>query len=248
MWESALLWTSLVIAVAGLALTVRPIPRLGVPTRWRALAIVAAGALSGAVALFLPAAESRVATPLTQLDRFAPAWQFSETHELAIAAPAERVYDAIRQVRADEIRFFGRLTSIRRGGRSLPPGILQPGEAEPLLDVAVRGGFVRLHDRAPTEMVVGTVVVAPPGTRGELTADRYTQPWPAGFALATMNFLVRPDGRGGSLVTTTTRVWASSDDARRRFAAYWRTIYPGSALIRRMWLRAIAARAIGRQE
>ena len=26
---------------------------------------------------------------------------------------------------------------------------------------------------------------------------------------------------------------------RRRFAGYWRVIYPGSALIRRMWLRAI---------
>jgi len=29
----------------------------------------------------------------------------------------------------------------------------------------------------------------------------------------------------------------------RRFAAYWRVIYPGSALIRRMWLRAIKRRA-----
>ncbi|HYW41393.1 MAG TPA: hypothetical protein VE959_00970 [Bryobacteraceae bacterium] len=29
------------------------------------------------------------------------------------------------------------------------------------------------------------------------------------------------------------------------FAAYWRMIYPGSALIRRMWLRAIKRRAEG---
>ena len=32
--------------------------------------------------------------------------------------------------------------------------------------------------------------------------------------------------------------------ARRRFAAYWRVIYPGSAIIRRMWLRAIERRAM----
>jgi len=32
---------------------------------------------------------------------------------------------------------------------------------------------------------------------------------------------------------------------RRRFAAYWRLIYPGSALIRRSWLRAIRQRATG---
>jgi hypothetical protein len=38
-------------------------------------------------------------------------------------------------------------------------------------------------------------------------------------------------------------VFASSPSARRRFAAYWRVIYPGSAIIRRMWLRAIEHRA-----
>ncbi|MFL6200136.1 MAG: hypothetical protein ACJ76J_13235 [Thermoanaerobaculia bacterium] len=34
--------------------------------------------------------------------------------------------------------------------------------------------------------------------------------------------------------------------ARRRFAAYWRIIYPGSAFIRIMWLKAIRERAHGR--
>ena len=58
-----------------------------------------------------------------------------------------------------------------------------------------------------------------------------------------MNFLVTPDGPNGSLVSTETRVFANSPAARRRFAAYWRVIYPGSAIIRRMWLRAIRQRA-----
>jgi len=39
-------------------------------------------------------------------------------------------------------------------------------------------------------------------------------------------------------------VFANSPSARRRFAAYWRVIYPGSAIVRRMWLRAIARRAV----
>ncbi len=45
-------------------------------------------------------------------------------------------------------------------------------------------------------------------------------------------------------MTTETRVFANSDDARRRFAPYWRVIYPGSAIIRHMWLSAIARRAM----
>ena len=64
-----------------------------------------------------------------------------------------------------------------------------------------------------------------------------------GFTLAAMNFLVLPDASGGSLPTTETRVFANAPAARRRFAAYWRAIYPGSALIRRMWLRAVERRA-----
>jgi hypothetical protein len=39
-----------------------------------------------------------------------------------------------------------------------------------------------------------------------------------------------------------THVFAT-DTARRRFALYWRIIYPGSAFIRRMWLQAIKRRA-----
>jgi hypothetical protein len=246
MWESAVTWAGLVLVVVGLALLARPAARLGVPTRGRALAVTAAGAALALAGLVLPSADSRITTPETRLDLFAPVWQFHEAHELRIAAPPARVYDAIRHVRADEIALFNLLTWIRRGGQPLPKGILNPGEELPLLDAAVRGGFVWLADEAPRELVIGAVVIAPPGTpspRGALTPERYRQPWPDGFALATMNFLVRADDAGGSVVTTQTRVWASGADAQRRFAAYWRVIYPGSALIRRMWLRAVAARA-----
>jgi len=64
-----------------------------------------------------------------------------------------------------------------------------------------------------------------------------------GFAVATINFAVRDDGGGWCTVTTETRVFATSDSARRSFAAYWRVIYPGSSLLRYTWLRAIQRRA-----
>jgi hypothetical protein len=109
--------------------------------------------------------------------------------------------------------------------------------------VALQGGFVSLADDFPKELVVGTVVAAPPGTRGTLTPQVFQQALPPGFALATMNFVVTPDGPSASLVSTETRVFANNPSARRRFAAYWRLIYPGSAIIRRSWLRAIERRA-----
>jgi len=246
-WGSATVYTGAIIAIAGLVLTVRPIRRLHVRTRSRALIVAAAGVLLLVVGLILPVSESRVSRVETRLDEFAPAWQFREVHTLRIAAPPSRVFDAIKRVRADEIALFRTLTWIRRGGRQLPPSILNAGDRESLIDVATASGFVRLADDAARELVIGTVVIAPPGTRGVLTPQVFQKPLPPGFALATMNFLITPDGPDGSLVSTETRVFANSTGARRRFAAYWRVIYPGSAIIRRMWLRAIERRAIGAQ-
>jgi len=242
-FASAILYLGLITAFVGFASVVVPLRFLRIRTRGRGAIIFAIGVLIVVIAFMLPAPEQRVAKATTHLDEFLPRWQFSEHHEAHVAATPERVFEAIRAVRADEIALFRLLTWIRRGGKDLPENILNAGAERPLLDVATNSGFIYLADDAPREIVVGTVVVAPPGTRGTLTPDVFRKQLPPGFALAGMNFLVMPDGKGGSIVTTETRVYANSDSARRRFAAYWRAIYPGSALIRRMWLRAIVSRA-----
>jgi hypothetical protein len=55
------------------------------------------------------------------------------------------------------------------------------------------------------------------------------------------DLVARADG-DGSLLSTETRVHATTRHARRMFALYWLVVGPFSALIRRRWLRA-AARA-----
>lgn len=243
MLGSVVVYSGLVIAFVGLVLVLKPIPRLRVRTRQRAGAIVLVGGMIAVIGLALPAPESHVARAQTRLDEFMPAWQFREYHTIRIVAPPRRIFDAIHRVKADEIALFRTLTWIRRGGRQLPQGILNAGTDRPILDLATRTTFVLLADDSLRELVVGTVVVAPPGTRGILRAETFLNRLPPGFALAAMNFRVEPDGPNASRVSTETRVFANSPAARRRFAAYWRLIYPGSALIRRMWLRAIEKRA-----
>lgn len=240
---SVVVYSGLITLLAGLMLAIRPIGRLRVRSRARAFAIAGLGVATAATGLAAPSFDSRASGRRTRLDEFAPAWQFREVHSLRIAAPPARVYDAIKRVRADEISLFRTLTWIRRGGREMPQSILKPGARESLIDVATGSGFVRLADDSPLELVVGTVVAAPSGARGTVTARTVQTPLPSGFALATMSFRVSPDGPNGSLVHTETRVFASGLSARRKFAVYWRIIYPGSALIRRMWLRAIRRRA-----
>ncbi len=242
MWPSVAVYIGGLALVAGLVATLRPFPTLGLGTRGRAAALLAAGLLTAIAGLAWPA-PPQWASGRTLLDAAMPTWQFRERHALAVAAPPDRVYRALRQVRADEIAFFRALTWLRRGGRPLPPGILNPG-TDPMIDVALQGGFVLLGEAAPGELVIGTVLVRPGGTATPDSALFGRSP-SDGAVLAAMNFRVTPDGPGGSLVSTETRVAAGGPGARRRFALYWRVIYPGSAFIRRMWLRAIRARATG---
>lgn len=243
MLVSTVFYAAIVLLLAGIVLAVRPMPSLRVRTRRAALTLAVTAAAAAGIALLWPSSDARAERTSTRLDQFAPAWQFREVHTRRVDAPPERVWTAIKEVRADDILFFRTLTWIRRGGRPLPPGVLNAGGDEPIIDVAIKGGFVLLAADAPRELVVGAVVAAPRGPRQPLTAELFTRPFPPGFALATMNFLVKPDRDGASQVSTETRVFANDPSSRRAFAAYWRVIYPGSALIRRMWLRAIEERA-----
>jgi hypothetical protein len=243
LFASAIVYFGLIVAAVGFLAVVKPVQVLRLLTRRRGLGLGVAGLLIVAIGMLLPAPESRVTRPATRLDEFMPAWQFRESHTIQVAAPPAQVFDAVKRVRADEIVFFRTLTWIRRGGRPIPPGILNAGARESLIDVALKGGFVRLAEDAPRELVIGTVVAAPASGHGVLTPEVFHRMLPPGFALAAMNFVVAPDGAGRSWVVTETRVFANSAGARRRFAAYWRVIYPGSAIIRRMWLHAIKRKA-----
>ena len=58
-----------------------------------------------------------------------------------------------------------------------------------------------------------------------------------------MDFRIEQAALAMCVVTTETRVFATDEATRKKFALYWWTIRLGSGLIRRMWLRAIRRRA-----
>lgn len=181
----------------------------------------------------------------TQLDHFIPVYQFHEHHSIRIRASAELVYRAVKSVTADEILLFRTLTWLRRFGRPGPKSVLNAPPDQPIIDVAVETSFRLLAEESEREIVVGTVVIAPGQWRlTELTTpEDFKAIDGPGFALAAMNFLIETHTAGTCTLSTETRVYATDARSQRRFGAYWALIYPGSAFIRRMWLRAIARRA-----
>ena len=247
-----LVYLGLIAAFLGGVSCLRPLSFLAIRTRRQATMVLVLGLMVVATGGSLPAKVVRVATPRTELDQFAPVYQFHEFHSIRIAAPKEQVYRALKSVTAEEIALFRALTWLRRFGRPGPESILNPPPHVPLLNVATRTSFLVLAEEPDREIVLGTLVAAPPGWRpsGKPTPDGFRAFFVTtshtGFAPAAMNFRIEDASSAACTLTTETRVYATDASTRRRFALYWRVIYPGSALIRRMWLRAIARRAESR--
>ena len=241
-----LVYAGLVSAFPGFVSLAWPLRFLGITNRGAGAIVFASGAAVALAGFLLPAPEKRASVVESHLDDFIPAYQFREFHEVRVQRPRERVYAALLQVRADEILFLRTLVWIRRGGAEGPESVLNPRGDSPVLDVALRTSFLKLAEEPGREIVIGTLVAVPRGWRpkGAPTVDGYRKLFgEPGFAPAVMNFRLEDAGAGETRVTSETRIFAADAATRRRFAVYWRLIYPGSALIRRMWLRAIRVRA-----
>jgi hypothetical protein len=231
----ALTWAGGAAALIGLLSIVR--------LRTVGLVVAASGLLLVAGASALGGRRTRPATG-ERIDEFVPEYDFHELHSIRILAPRERIYAAIKTVTADEIRFFRTLTWIRSPSLARrAESILAPSRQTPIHEIATRTTFVVLADDPGRELVTGTVL-GRPWTYGRRPVLRDFTEWTRpGYCKAAMNFVIDDEGGGWCRLSTETRVVATSGDARRRVALYWRVIYPGSALIRREWLKAIRRRA-----
>jgi hypothetical protein len=234
----------LALGFVALACLVRPLRWLRLPTRRAGAIVAAAGAAALAAGLLWPTSPIRLPGAPMRLDDLVPVYQFGEAHETRVHAGLERTYQAVRRVTADEIRLFRLLTWLRsphlpgRGRES----ILNATAETPLLEVALRSGFLLLADEPGREIVFGSIVCCE-GARRPSTAEEFLALGGPGVAKAVMSFRLEDEGDGWTRLRTQTRVFATDAVAERRFATYWRVIYPGSALIRRMWLAAIKQRA-----
>lgn len=240
-----LVYAALIAMFLGCISVIRPLSFLGIASRPHGIVVFLCGVAVFLVGVNLPASETRIAAKQSDLDDFIPVYQFHEFHKTRIHARREDAFKAVKEVRANEIFLFRTLTWIRRGGRSGPESILNAPESEPLLDVALRTSFMKLAEEPNREIVLGTLVAAPKGTRlkKDPTPEDFKALHAPGFALAAISFRVEDAANGETVLNTETRVYATDASTRKKFGAYWRVIYPGSALIRAMWLRAIQKRA-----
>lgn len=166
---------------------------------------------------------------MTLLDEVVPTWDVRETHGIRIDAP-DRILDAVRDATPADAPLLRALFAVR----GLPAGAREPI----WMQMLGRAGFVQLAEEPGREVVAGAIGrpwnLLEPLRRG-VDFAAFDEPCYAKMALG----FHAVDG----VLTTETRVLLTDDEARRRFARYWRVVGPLSALTRRSWLAAAKRRA-----
>lgn len=232
---------ALVAIVAGGVSVLVPLRFLDIRSRWTGLWVLVAGIAIAALALSWPPS-LHTAVCRCALDDFLPAYTSREFHSQLVHAPPARVYRAIRESTAQDVKVFVTLVQLRMGHFQK---VNVP--ADPILELMSRPGspFLLLYDDGRSEIVLGTAGRFWGGGRSArfTTVEDFSAYHEPGTAKSAFNFRVEDLGNDWSRVSTETRVIGNDDAATRAMTRYWRIIYPGSAAIRRTWLNAIKARA-----
>jgi hypothetical protein len=173
------------------------------------------------------------------LDRFIPAPEVVEHHRVSIAAPADAVMVAakeMRLLRSPIVRGVIRLRELAMGGR--PDTRTHPDE---LLAQAQSIGWVVLAERAGREIVLGAVTMpwhANPVFRS-IPAGEYEAFREPGYVKIVWSLRADPVDSEHSVFHTETRVSTTDPQARIKFQRYWSYVAPGVVLIRLAMLRPL---------
>lgn len=171
---------------------------------------------------------------MTLIAETMPAYDRRELHQRAVDASPTAAWDAVRDLSGDELRLMRALMRVRTLGR----GRQSSGT---VLEGFERMGFKVVAEDPGRELVaagIGRFWEPSGGLRRVESREHFTAFDDPGYAKVAFNFRF-DDGR----LSTETRIAATDAHARRRFGLYWLLIRPGSGLIRREWLGAIAKRA-----
>lgn len=175
---------------------------------------------------------------MNPLDDVLPRFEFSERHSIDIAAPAQRIMEAVTAWRNRDDPLVRAAITLRE----TPARLL--GRARPrLLELA---DFTVLEHRADTALIFGLIGAfweADYGLRDTpstavFLADRHDD-----VCKLALGFVVQPQAGKGYRLITETRISCVTARARHRFLPYWLLIRPVSGLIRRRMLSAIRERS-----
>ena len=159
-----------------------------------------------------------------------PTYDFRETHNIDVKAPAEKVYQALNTCDLCDstvIRWLFRL----RGMPSTGLTIRQLSKMR----------FEALGKRENEEVLLGLAgkFWTPTGQLQKVNADNFREFDKKGFAKATWNFSLNELDKTNTRLTTETRIKTLDEKSLSRFGFYWAFVQPFSGWIRNEMLQII---------
>lgn len=243
-------WIGLILTVVGIISLIHPLAFLFVLNRTIAADVVFLGILICLVSLFSPAILYHSKTNNQKIDALLPVYTSNEFHEVCINAPIEKVKQVLTVTGVKDIPVARLLMIIR-------------GIADEDVDLSDRASnnqvgaetistpdfnfFVVSPDEWVTVMILKAVIItndadkpAPPEI---LTLEQFEAFNDPGYVKVAVNFRFIRKSDDQTILTTETRNNGITLKDSHVFGIYWRIIYPGSAIIRRVWLDTIKKKA-----
>jgi len=176
------------------------------------------------------------------IDSFAPRFDATEIHRIAINASRPTVYEALWTADLGGSSVIKLLMLLR----SIPALVTRRDKSSPrtqkvTLRTLTDSNFGLLAERASEEVVLGITgrFWRPMGNLSPFKRSDFDHPVPAGFARGIWNFHISDGLDGQTILQTETRVVCGDDASRKKFLAYWLVVRPFSGLIRLIMLRSV---------
>jgi hypothetical protein len=239
-------WIGAILFIAGLVSLIYPLDFIFISNRTIALAVILCGIVISVSSLFWPVKLEQSATTYQQIDGLMPAYSFNELHEVRIKASPNEVKEVFRVTGVNDIPVVHLLMKIR-------------GIADEDVDLSDRASnnkagtntfttpdfnfFVVAPDEYIAVMILKPTMIS--GNKGKpappeiSTLEQFIAFHEPGYMKVVINFRIIGIENKETLLTTETRVDGTTKTDSYVFGRYWRVIYPGSAIIRRVWLDTI---------
>jgi len=240
--ESYFFWIGAILAIVGIISLIKPLAFLFVFNRTVAATVVCGGLLISILSIYWPVPVYHSQTNL-KIDEFLPEYSFNEYHEVKINASPEKVKYALQTTGVKDIPAALFLMKIRgiAGDKDLSDQA-KNNQADPEKLVTPDFNFFVVDSSELITFIVikATAKTPPPEIKSAKQFLEFKEP---GYVKVAMNFRLIRLENGQTLLTTETRNDGTTQEDRRHFGRYWRIIYPGSAIIRRVWLDTLAKKA-----
>ena len=239
---SYLFYIGVILTVIAIISLIKPLAFLLIFNRTIATALLSFSLLLIITALSLPQKLHHSQGKL-KIDAFSPDYSTNEYHEVTINASPEKVKYALQTTGVADIPVVHLLMKIRGiaddRDRSDTVTKNEPGSntfSTPDFDFIVADS-----NELITFMILKASAKTPPPE--VKTVEQFIAFNEPGYVKVAANFRFIRIGNGQTLLTTETRNYPITLKDRRIFGRYWTVIYPGSAIIRRVWLDTLAKKA-----